>query len=488
MRRAFVLLAWMALALVSMATAASTRSAEAPAITIGSSTVTLNGPWRFHVGDDARWASQDYDDSDWETVDLTPAPGAHDGDVGLPGYVTGWSQRGHAGYTGYAWYRLRVMVDGQGGRPLALAGPTLLDSTYELYVDGRLAGGPGDFSGGKATVYSVRPSVYPLPQTSGPGTRTYQLALRVWMDPLDAGDESGGIHVAPAIGSAAAIDALYRAQWRRTFYGYVVDALEPLAFVVLAVVAVSGYRARARSCRGLGNGGAGDGAALVTDASRHIGGGAGTADGGGRIVDRGGGSVDGVGRYVWLAIALVLLALLRVNQVLFYWTPFWSLRNYDMAVTVVLRPLVLGAWVLAWVAWFRVDGVAWLRLGWLRPVVGLLTLLYILTAFAGRPWIMPDTSATTGSIITAVRLAFAALYVWAIIAGLLRDRGVSSWLAALAAVLVGIGLFATELNALGIPGIWFPFGVGVARGQYAYAAFIATLFAILATQRRPRTR
>jgi hypothetical protein len=48
-----------------------------------------------------------------------------------------------------------------------------------------------------------------------------------------------------------------------------------------------------------------------------------------------------------------------------------------------------------------------------------------------------------------------------------------------AALLVGIGLFATELNALGLPGIWFPYGVGVARGQYAYAAFIALLFALI---------
>ena len=47
-------------------------------ITIGRSVVALNGPWRFHVGDDARWADPDFDDSAWETVDLTPPAGAHD--------------------------------------------------------------------------------------------------------------------------------------------------------------------------------------------------------------------------------------------------------------------------------------------------------------------------------------------------------------------------------------------------------------------------
>jgi hypothetical protein len=49
----------------------------------------------------------------------------------------------------------------------------------------------------------------------------------------------------------------------------------------------------------------------------------------------------------------------------------------------------------------------------------------------------------------------------------------------LCAILVGIGLFATELNALGVPGIWFPYETGEARGQYAYAAFIPLMFVLI---------
>ena len=37
---------------------------------------TLDGAWRFHTGDDPRWANADTDDSDWETIDLTAAPDA----------------------------------------------------------------------------------------------------------------------------------------------------------------------------------------------------------------------------------------------------------------------------------------------------------------------------------------------------------------------------------------------------------------------------
>jgi hypothetical protein len=78
-----------------------TAQAEIP-ITLGRSDVALNGPWRFHTGDDARWKLQSFLDENWETVDLTPRAGAHDADVGLTNYVPGWSVRGHAGYKGCA--------------------------------------------------------------------------------------------------------------------------------------------------------------------------------------------------------------------------------------------------------------------------------------------------------------------------------------------------------------------------------------------------
>jgi len=400
-------------------------------ITLGHSTAPLNGPWRFHVGDDPRWSSADFDDSTWETVDLTPAPDAHDGDVGLPGYVSGWSRRGHAGYTGYAWYRLKVDIDSDTNTLLRLAGPTLVDSTYELYVDGKLLGGSGIFAGTTPTVFGVRPTIFPLPSSVSAGTTTtYLVAFRVWMDPLDAGEDNGGIHVAPIVGDADGIDRLHQVQWLQTFKGYVVDAVEPLAFVLLAlmVVGVIAYR---------------------TDDA-----------------------------YGWLVIALLLLALLRVHQVLFYWTDLVSLRSYDTTTTVILRPLTLAAWILAWTDWFRIG-----RSGWLRSVVIAGTAIYIVCALLSRPWFLPEATGgikpIADGVIEGVRVAFVALYLWIVVLGTIRCARPSTYLAVLAAVLVGIGLFATELNALGIPGIWFPYGTGVARGQYAYAAFFVVLFVLL---------
>src|ERR1700761_268445 len=96
----------------------------------------LNGPWKFAVGDDARWSEVDFDDAKWERVDLTAPVGAHDGDVGIAGYVNGWGLRGHPGYVGYAWYRMRL--DGECGHvgAEALVGPAAVDSAYEIFVDG----------------------------------------------------------------------------------------------------------------------------------------------------------------------------------------------------------------------------------------------------------------------------------------------------------------------------------------------------------------
>src|SRR5579863_5512719 len=147
-----------ALLTVMFAAFASAHSlpATAPvAITLGQSVVSLVGPWRFHTGDDATWADVNFDDSSWESEDMTAPPGAHDDDVGLTGYVSGWGARGHRGYSGYAWYRLRVAVTAPVNETLALTGPPAVDSAYEVYVNGKLLGGSGRFSGKTPTVFSI---------------------------------------------------------------------------------------------------------------------------------------------------------------------------------------------------------------------------------------------------------------------------------------------------------------------------------------------
>ena len=42
-----------------------------------------------------------------------------------------------------------------------------------------------------------------------------------------------------------------------------------------------------------------------------------------------------------------------------------------------------------------------------------------------------------------------------------------------------VSLFGRELSQLGVLGIWFPWGVGVSRSEYANAAFAVMLFIYL---------
>ncbi len=406
--------------------AATAGIAKPVPVALGHSVFVLNGPWKFHVGDDPRWADPRFDDSAWENVDLTPPPGAHDGDVGLSGYVPGWSARGHAGYLGYAWYRMRVSVTALQGDMLAMTGPPDVDSAYQFFVDGRLAGEDGVFSGATPVIYSIQPKMFALPRARSGDT--FVLVFRVWMGAFSYGPDGGGIHIAPALGEAGAIDARYRLEWQQTVAGYIVDATEPIVFVLLAMMAASLF---------------------AFDRSDEA--------------------------CLWLAGALLLTAALRANQVTFFWTQSESLQTFDLARNVLLTPLGLGAWTLAWHAWFRLHQPAWLP-----TAIGVFTLLYVISQLLGRSWVsVPHTlGAVSQDASVCLRLVFVLLTAFVVYLGV-RRQGREAWFALPAIVLVSVGLFAQELSVLHVPGIWFPFGVGVSRTEYAYAGLGVALFALL---------
>lgn len=409
--------------------------ADSVPITIGRSVVALNGPWKFHIGDGPGWADPNFDDSDWETMDLTPPPGAHDADVGLSGYVPGWEARGHAGYWGFAWYRLRVSVSSPQGDRLALAGPPAVDSAYQVFLNGQLLGSAGNFSGSTPTAYSIQPRMFPLPQSverapSRSGGSAV-LAFRTWMGPWELGDpEAGGIHIAPALGEAPSIKAHYRIQWLETVSGYIVEVVEALLFVLLAVMACS---------------------LIAFDPKDRA--------------------------YLWLAAAMMLIGLYRANQAVFFWGQFETVHGFELVSIVLLIPLALGAWTLAWCAWFKPYD-----LPWMPPIAGALTLLYMGAQFLSRSWfygLLPHAFAGSAHFVaTYVRLVFVLLMLIIVCRGI-RQQGREGWLALPAVLLVSVGLFAQELSELHIPGIWFPFGTGVSRTQFAYAAFDVAIFALL---------
>ncbi|WP_228412837.1 hypothetical protein [Chryseobacterium sp. G0162] len=395
--------------------------------------ITLNGPWKFRTGDQMEWVAHDFDDSEWETVDLTAPIGAHDGDVGLSGYVSGWTHRGHSGYSGYAWYRMKVSLKQVKGNILALAGPPAVDDAYQLFVNGVLLGSAGDFSDPVPTAYSIQPRMFVLPESVKKEDQM-TIVFRVWMSEatLSQLPDAGGIHIAPELGDKRSIEAKYRHQWGQTIKGYIVEVIEPILFILLAIMVFV---------------------------------------------------LKPVKQYLWFIIALILLALVRANQAFFYWFQFESAHGIDIVTTVILMPLVLFSWVMAWRDWYGLS-----KLNWIANIGVVLTLMYIGSQLLGLPWLFKSVPHSSFQKISQyIRLFFVFLMIYTLYKSI-QKQGIKGWIYLPAAVLVSIGLFSQEVSALHVQGIWFPYGVGVSRTQYVYAAFVVVMFIVLIVEKRSETK
>ena len=368
--------------------------------------ILLDGPWRFHTGDDPSWASATTDDHDWETIDMTASPGSHDGDVGLPDYVSGWSAHGHAGYNGYAWYRKEVNVPARDAT-WDILGPTAVEDGYELYWNGTLLGGSGTL-GAQPRLVNTRPLKFALPGDAA-GTRGV-LALRVFMlKRIGANPSGGGMRSPPILAPRPVSDDLHRAHWQRTIAGYVVDAIEPLAMFLLIGLAL-----------------------WIGPRSSHK------------------------QFLIFASIALALTALRRLQNATISWTDLIDLPTYSWLAQYLWPPTV-AAWMFAWNRWClrpwrSIDGSA---------------VVLMLAAIAG---IVLHYSTLTN----ASRYASIALFAMMIVR--IARNGPLRMLSTLILVLITLAFFSGELlDPLHVPGIWFPFGIGVSRTQYLYALFIPLL-------------
>jgi hypothetical protein len=420
-------------------------------IQLGQSLVPLYGPWRFSVGDspvDSRsgrplWAEADFDDSKWESVDLTPESGSINPIGGWSEFVPGWTVRGHAGYAGYAWYRIRVEIDGAQGKQLALAGPADVDDAYQVFANGVLLGSFGDFSGSRPAPFYAQPMKFLLPRQGenggasevsavSPGSASFEIAVRVWMQTYSMlnAPESGGMHNPPVMGEVSAVAGANERQWLSIVRSFALIGFTAFLFAMLAIMAF-----------GL----------AVFDRSDRV--------------------------FLWMGAVLVFLALHRASTFVSAWTQWVSYLVPETLEDVILIPLIEGAWAMVWWVWFRPR-----RPGWMPKAILVLTvMLGVSDALADDLFFtlaLHPASGTFQVVSVVLRAVFLALLVWIIAQGI-RAQGAEGWMALPAVVLMGISQFAGEIDALNIRSIWFPFGVMVTLGQIANLILIATISVLL---------
>ncbi len=382
-----------------LASALASQTAQSPLapagnelkITLGQSLVPLNGPWKFSTGDSPldpkthqpTWAQQDFDDTKWEKVDLTPTANSPDDAYSqYLGIVQGWSARGHSGYTGYAWYRIRIQLAQQTQTKLILMGPLDFDDAYQAFVNGAMIGEFGDFRGSKPVDYPSQPRNFPLtlPDSEKQATATFVLAFRLWMHGGDDinGPEGGGLRTAPRLGQSDAADAqnvkdrlfLFRLNARRLAESILWGAMAIFIFCLAFI-----------------------------DRSDRV--------------------------YMWIGTYALILLVTGVVEFIAVSTVHISAFNYRLEAAFLV-PLTYFFFPMVWWVWLGRPRPSWIP----RLVLGLTLLEYVEVFSQPSRHLVPPSwviSAMAASLQIPLNIAFEILMFWIVFQGI-RKRGIEGWL------------------------------------------------------------
>jgi len=275
---------WFALSCACVLAALSQAAAQPSPVTPSASvqgSIQLDGPWKFQVGDDPKWADPAFDDSTWSTVTLNQP----------------LASQGIDSYSGYAWYRLRLepkdlqqFADPSGRTPLFLFMQSDSAGQFAVYANGIEAGWTKGMTD-RLVEYESPPIAVPLAHIKPDAPVV--LAIRSWIGPTEPIQD--GVVNAVELGSGDAITerlAMARAhQWDKR-------AIAPmlLAFLFLGM--------------------AGLGAALYLAQREHS-------------------------EYLWLAILCGVAAVARVERVayglgLISLPAYWTLSEFTAYIFVAV--------------------------------------------------------------------------------------------------------------------------------------------------------
>jgi len=385
-------------------------------VTLGHSAIALDGPWRFHIGDNPQWSQPDFNDSSWETTNVGTTADSYDPNQGTPGFVPGWTRKGHPGYSGYAWYRIRIHLAGANG-PLSLLAPSDVDDSYQLFVNGRLIGSFGDFSGSLPSIYDTQPRMFQIPasvlQNSPDGNA--ELALRFYMAARELLQNNfpGGMHDPPYLGFTSAIVPVYHVQWENQFRLSASSVVSFLIYLLFTLLILMLY---------------------AFDRTERI-----------LLLPAAACALDAL--YVLMVLTATESSLLTASSMV-----------YGQAV---LLPAFLVFWALTWSAYFGLQHRKWLR-----------NAIIIIGAFGTTFLLLFQLFTTSGPraphyIFTSYFIAeyifdAAFIIILMVIAWLgIRQAQKIDWMLLLALIFYGIPELTPALQMLHIRTAWFPFGINL---------------------------
>jgi Stage II sporulation protein E (SpoIIE) len=402
-------------------------------VVLGHSAVELTGPWKFHAGDDMRWAQSSFDDSGWGTMDLTPPEGSKSPFDGSPGFVPGWTAKGYASYSGYAWYRLHipVQVEPRGPVKLGIKMPGDFDDAYELYVNGSAVGSFGDFnSTGVVSYNSVSRSFYlpdglDLRQPLTLAIRTYMPAWTLFSD-----QDPGGLHGPPELGEQSTIQALDAVDWFIETRALTPNAVQSAIVLLVLIAAFVLY-------------------SLDRDEPA----------------------------YLWLGLTLTALFLSRtVTDSAHIWP--WLSLDHTIFFSRIAESFVFVGWALFWGYWFHLGGMRSLhRILW--PMGILLGIAGCLFQSSLVGWIFPATASDwLISLAFTLKTAFNVILLWFTYRGIRKDH-VEGLLALPAVLLRVFAVYSDRLIVLHIPVVVVLHGYGITLNQISAVLMIVIVTLLL---------
>ena len=134
----------------------------------------ISGQWKFTIGDREEYAAIDYDDENWEYLEV-PSP---------------WEAEGFSNYNGYAWYRFTFDGSDLKHTKNLLLNLGYIDDVHEAYLNNELLGFKGSFPPRYYTAYDAL-NEYHIPSNLINENGKNVIAVRVYDLTLDGGIVKG---------------------------------------------------------------------------------------------------------------------------------------------------------------------------------------------------------------------------------------------------------------------------------------------------------